>query len=291
MRAWLTALLLAGCGSATAPTPPPRLTPPTPTALRFDPQGAHLIVDEAWRVRLSDGRVEALAAHPAARVLFAADGRIAQLSPRRVWIDGRRVPLPVIQTPPVPDQEVHGVWLDLERLYVHEWHPVKRSGACRIYDRRTGGLTRPAKCLTAARPMRLQGGPGDLIFLVEAHAAGPVAALVRYDPETGARPIWRADLRPDGTVHAAFDSDGGAVHIVTRCAMDRPRPCVDPRCSAAPFAFRYDMLDAAWRRREALPAGAVPGPAGRIAWPVAGGFCVADGPSERPQCRLVVPDG
>jgi NAD(P)-dependent dehydrogenase (short-subunit alcohol dehydrogenase family) len=283
-------MLLAGCGATPTPTPADRSAAlPTPSSVRFDPQGTHVILDDTWRVSLADDRVEVLQTHPQTQLLFAADGRVAQLSARALWIDDQRIPLPAIQSPPVPDRVLHGVWLDLDRLYLHEWHPIKQSGACRIYDRRTAGLTRPARCVTQARPVRLQSGPGDLMLVVEAGVAGPIAALVRFDPRASAQRIWQVDLRPDGALEAAFDPDGAAMHLVSRCALGRARPCVHPHQQVAPIRFQYDLLDATWKPQDAAPSQAVPGPNGQIAWPIAGGFCIRDAGLTPPVCRSLVP--
>lgn len=286
---WLMMMLVIGCGAPPAPTDITPPAPATPRMLRFDPQGTHLLVDETWRVTVATGQVEPLASHPEARLLFAADGRIAQLAPNRLWIDDQRIALPAIQSPPVADRTVHGVWLDLDRLYVHEWHPVKRSGACRIYDRRTAGLTRPARCITTARPLQIQAGPGDLTFLIEVGPAGPIAALMRFDALTPPERIWQIDLRPDGQVEAAFDPSGAALYAASRCALTQTRPCVDPLRTPRPAGFRYDLLDAVWQPLESWPIGAVPGPQGQFAWPIAGGFCIHDPGLATAVCRSLVP--
>lgn len=279
---------LAACGAPPAPRPAPPPTPVArPTALVFSPSGDRVIVDERWIVHTDRPQIERIAAGEG-QPIFAADGRIAWLAPGALTIGGTRTPLPVMQQPPVADLELRGLWLDLDRLYLHEWHPVKGTAACRIFDRRSAGLTRPAQCLSIARPIRLQAGPADLLAVVEVAAAGPILRLARYTPSGGTTELIRFDLRPDGRIALAFDPDGGRVRLTSDCDLTRPNPCAAPHRLNRPWLFEYDLLEAALIRADALPPGAAPGPGTQVAWPILGGVCTAPHPRASGRCRTFV---
>lgn len=279
--------LVPACGAPPArPAPAPPAPAAAPSVLIFSPSGDRVIADGRWIVP-TDGGAPHRITPGEGQPIFAADGRIARLAPGLLTVDGRRVPLPAIQHPPVADTELRGLWLDLDRLYLHEWHPVKDRAACRIFDRRTAGLLAPAHCLAVRRPITLQAGPGRLLAVEEAGVAGPVLSLLRYTPGAGTRVLRRFDLRPDGAVRLAFAPDGGTVRMVSRCDLTRPRACTGPARLAAPHLFTYDVLDDRIARGLAVPAGAAPGPQQRLAWPTAGGVCVARHPGARGACRSV----
>lgn len=277
------------CGPARPPAapPPPAAAPITPSHLAFSPSGDRLIVDARWIVPAEDGALLEVAAGEG-RPVFAADGRIAWLAAGALRIDGQRIALPAMQHPPVADQELVGLWLDLDRLYLHEWHPLKQTAACRIFDRRTAGLRAPAQCLDVQHPQRLEAGPGDLLAIVEDQPAGPVLRVVRYSPDEGTGALLRFDLRPDGAVAVAFAPDGGRVRLVSACDLTRPRPCAGPSRLGEPWLFEYDVLAGRLERHLAVRPGAVPGPNARLAWPIPGGVCLAAHPQATGRCRSLV---
>lgn len=282
-----------GCGpQAPLARPDPASAAPrsaTPRHLAWSPTGDGLVVDHRLRVPVDGGPAVRLPPLPDARVIFAADGRVAQLAPGALIIDGARIPLPTIQSPPVPDVEVTGFWLDLHRLYVHEWHPIKQASACRLFDRRTGGLRTLGRCVTSGRPRSLQGGPGNLVAVHEAGEAGPTLVVRRFTPDAAGAVILRYDLRPDGAIALAFDVNGGALHMVSDCDLRRDRPCVGPARMATPWHVVYDVLEGKVRVLGSAPAGAVPGPSGRLAWPTPGAVCLNASPDARPTCLPVDP--
>jgi hypothetical protein len=284
---WLSATM--GCGSNTPATSHAAAPLPTPHHLAWSPQGHRVIVDERLSAPVDGRPIEVLPPLARARVIFAPDGRVALLAPGMLIIDGTRIALPTIQSPPVPNIEVTGFWLDLHRLYVHEWHPIKQASACRLFDRRTGGLRALQQCVTAGRPTRLQGGPGNLVAVHEAGSAGPTLAVRRFAPDGADDGVLRYDLRPDGAVALAFDADGGGVHMVSDCDLSRALPCVGPARLPAPMHVRYDVLERRVRVLKAAPLGAVPGPGGRLAWPIAGGICLDATPTARATCLEMVP--
>ena len=278
-----------GCGARSARPRVAGAPSWTPQSVVWSPLGDRVIVDQRISVPVNGDGVTDLPDLPGATVIFAADGRVAQLARGALLVDGVRTPLPTIQAPPVPDVEVTGLWIDLHRLYLHEWHPIKETSACRLFDRRTGGLRTLARCVTAGRPTRLLPGPGSLVAVHEVGAAGPMLSVHRFSPDAEVEVVLRHDLRPDGVVEVAFSEDGGAIHFVSRCDLSVARPCVGPARLPAPRHTRYDVLDGTLTALQSAPSGAVPGPDGRLAWPTTGGVCLSATPGVRARCIEMVP--
>ncbi|MEZ4471625.1 MAG: hypothetical protein R3F60_12640 [bacterium] len=281
---------LAACG---APPPPPPPPPPVvevvpavtrDVVLQWSGDGASILVDARWRMRVDSGAFEALAApDPLATPAVSPRGDAAVFEPGRFSVlgGGRQVKVPSFVEPPQPDVALTGYWLDADRLYLHQQHPLWKAPACRVFHLRNSGFTTPSGCITGEHPevVRFERGPGDLVAVHTRDGDTPGLRIVRYTPDFGQRPVEipPLDLRPAGPVGIGFHAEGALATLVSPCLLDQPRPCAATATDGGRYGlYVLDLASGKMTGRLALVApGTAPAPDGRrLAWVRGGQVCI-----------------
>ncbi|MEZ4463538.1 MAG: hypothetical protein R3F43_03230 [bacterium] len=171
-------------------------------------------------------------------------------------------------------------WLDADRLYLHQQHPLWKAPACRVFHLRNSGFTTPRGASRGSTPRwsasSAAQGSGGGTHPRRGHARAAHRPLhARLRAATGGDPPL--DLRPAGPVGIGFHAEGALATLVSPCLLDQPRPCAATATDGGRYGlYVLDLASGKMTGRLALVApGTAPAPDGRrLAWVRGGQVCI-----------------